>query len=79
MGGGGDGVLSNGQNPRFWNLNFVVPIDVFGVILFILLTVYIYSRGEVCTMAPLHMHSGMKDHSMYEYSLLALATLTKVD
>lgn len=36
------------------------------------------SRGEVCSLAPLHLHSGMKDHSMNEYSLLALATLTKV-
>ena len=36
------------------------------------------SRGEVCTMAPLHMHEGMKDHPLYEQSLLALATLTKV-
>lgn len=29
-------------------------------------------------MAPLHMHEGMKDHNLYDYSLLALATLTKV-
>ncbi|KAJ7388710.1 Vacuolar protein sorting-associated protein 8 [Desmophyllum pertusum] len=36
------------------------------------------SRGEVCTMAPLHMHEGMKEHPLYEQSLLALATLTKV-
>ena len=36
------------------------------------------SRGEVCTMAPLHMHEGMKDHPLYEQSFLALATLTKV-
>ena len=36
------------------------------------------SRGEVCTMAPLHLHEGMKDHPLYEQSLLALATLTKV-
>ncbi|EDO31039.1 predicted protein, partial [Nematostella vectensis] len=36
------------------------------------------SRGEVCTLAPLHMHQGMKDHPMYEFSMLALATLTKV-
>ncbi|XP_044183572.1 vacuolar protein sorting-associated protein 8 homolog isoform X3 [Acropora millepora] len=35
-------------------------------------------RGEVCTMAPLHLHEGMKDHPLYEQSLLALATLTKV-
>ncbi|KAK2552517.1 Vacuolar protein sorting-associated protein 8-like protein [Acropora cervicornis] len=34
-------------------------------------------RGEVCTMAPLHLHEGMKDHPLYEQSLLALATLTK--
>ena len=38
----------------------------------------LYSRGEVCTMAPLHMHDGMKEHPLYEQSLLALATLTKV-
>ena len=37
-----------------------------------------YSRGEVCTMAPLHLHEGMKEHPLYEQSLLALATLTKV-
>lgn len=36
------------------------------------------SRGEVCTMAPLHLHDAMKDHPLYEQSLLALATLTKV-
>ena len=36
------------------------------------------SRGEVCTMAPLHLHEGMKEHPLYEQSLLALATLTKV-
>ncbi|PFX22478.1 Vacuolar protein sorting-associated protein 8-like [Stylophora pistillata] len=36
------------------------------------------SRGEVCTMAPLHLHKGMKEHPLYEQSLLALATLTKV-
>ncbi|CAH3128652.1 unnamed protein product [Porites lobata] len=36
------------------------------------------SRGEVCTMAPLHMHEGMKDHPLYEQSFLALATLAKV-
>ncbi|KAL9958184.1 hypothetical protein ACROYT_G035162, partial [Oculina patagonica] len=36
------------------------------------------SRGEVCTMAPLHMHDGMKEHPLYGQSLLALATLTKV-
>ena len=29
-------------------------------------------------MAPLHMHDGMKEHPLYEQSLLALATLTKV-
>jgi len=40
--------------------------------------VSLYSRGEVCTMAPLHMHDGMKEHPLYEQSLLALATLTKV-
>lgn len=38
----------------------------------------LYSRGEVCTMAPLHLHDGMKEHPLYEQSLLALATLTKV-
>ena len=37
-----------------------------------------YSRGEVCMMAPLHLHEGMKEHPLYEQSLLALATLTKV-
>lgn len=39
---------------------------------------FLQSRGEVCTMAPLHLHDGMKDHPLYEQSLLALATLTKV-
>ncbi|RMX42196.1 hypothetical protein pdam_00017314 [Pocillopora damicornis] len=37
-----------------------------------------FNRGEVCMMAPLHLHEGMKEHPLYEQSLLALATLTKV-
>ena len=30
-------------------------------------------------MAPLHMHGGMKEHPLFDYSMLALATLTKVE
>ena len=44
----------------------------------VFLLVLFLSRGEVCTMAPLHMHEGMKDHPLYEQSFLALATLAKV-
>ena len=36
------------------------------------------SKGEVCAMEPLHLHSGMKDSPLYDTSLLAMATLTKL-
>ena len=36
------------------------------------------SKGEVCAMAPLHLHPGMKHTQLAEYSLLAMASLTKV-
>ena len=49
-----------------------------GSILIVFFADFFLSRGEVCTMAPLHMHEGMKDHPLYEQSFLALATLTKV-
>ena len=36
------------------------------------------SKGEVCTMAPLHLHAGMKQSQLHDSSLLAMASLTKV-
>ncbi|XP_077997967.1 vacuolar protein sorting-associated protein 8 homolog isoform X1 [Glandiceps talaboti] len=36
------------------------------------------SRGEVCTIEPLHMNNSVKDHPLQDVSLLAMATLSKV-
>ncbi|XP_070570211.1 vacuolar protein sorting-associated protein 8 homolog isoform X2 [Ptychodera flava] len=36
------------------------------------------SRGEVCTIEPLHMNATVKDHPLQDVSLLAMATLSKV-
>nr|XP_006819234.1 PREDICTED: vacuolar protein sorting-associated protein 8 homolog [Saccoglossus kowalevskii] len=36
------------------------------------------SRGEVCTIEPLHMNASVKDHPLQDVSLLAMATLSKV-
>ena len=36
------------------------------------------SKGEVCTMAPLHLHEDMKHSQLHDTSLLAMASLTKV-
>ena len=36
------------------------------------------SKGEVCTMAPLHLHEDMKHSQLNDTSLLAMASLTKV-
>ena len=36
------------------------------------------SKGEVCVMAPLHLHEGMKQSQLHDASLLAMASLTKV-
>eukprot|EP00794_Sanderia_malayensis_P015740 gene15740-17326_t len=36
------------------------------------------SKGEVCVMAPLHLHPDMKHSQLSDSSLLALASLTKV-
>lgn len=36
------------------------------------------SKGEVCTMVPLHMSPNLKDSPMYACSLLAMSSLTKL-
>ncbi|KAL5005898.1 hypothetical protein ScPMuIL_017056 [Solemya velum] len=36
------------------------------------------SRGEVCSIEPLHMNYTIKDHPMQDVMLLAMATLSKV-
>ena len=36
------------------------------------------SKGEVCTMVPLHISPNLKDSPLYESSLLAMASLTKL-
>ncbi|XP_065068088.1 vacuolar protein sorting-associated protein 8 homolog isoform X2 [Rhopilema esculentum] len=36
------------------------------------------SKGEVCIMAPLHLHIGMRDSQLHDSSILAMASLTKV-
>ncbi|KAM8934115.1 vacuolar protein sorting-associated protein 8 homolog [Pelodytes ibericus] len=36
------------------------------------------SKGEVCCIEPLHMKSEMRDHPITQYSLLAMASLTKI-
>ena len=36
------------------------------------------SKGEVCVMAPLHLHEDMKQSQLNDSSLLAMASLTKV-
>ncbi|KAL3853951.1 hypothetical protein ACJMK2_013245 [Sinanodonta woodiana] len=36
------------------------------------------SRGEVCTIEPLHMNYTIKDHPMQDVSVLAMASLSKV-
>ncbi|PVD38848.1 hypothetical protein C0Q70_01472 [Pomacea canaliculata] len=36
------------------------------------------SRGEVCTIEPLHMNYTIKDHPMQDVMLLAMASLSKV-
>ncbi|XP_066928995.1 vacuolar protein sorting-associated protein 8 homolog [Clytia hemisphaerica] len=36
------------------------------------------SKGEVCTMVPLHISPNLKDSPLYGSSLLAMASLTKV-
>ncbi|XP_033629373.1 vacuolar protein sorting-associated protein 8 homolog [Asterias rubens] len=36
------------------------------------------SRGEMATIAPLHVHSTIKEHPMKEMAILAMATLSKV-
>ena len=36
------------------------------------------SKGEVCTMVPLHLHEGMKHSQLNDASLIAMASLTKV-
>ena len=36
------------------------------------------SRGEVCVLAPAHFPESLRDDPLSERSLLALATLTKV-
>lgn len=36
------------------------------------------SKGEVCCVEPLHAGLELKDHPISQYSLLAMASLTKV-
>ncbi|KAJ8352337.1 hypothetical protein SKAU_G00238130 [Synaphobranchus kaupii] len=36
------------------------------------------SKGEVCCVEPLHSSSELKDHPITQYSLLAMASLTKI-
>jgi len=36
------------------------------------------SKGEVCCVEPLHAGADLKDHPITQYSLLAMASLTKV-
>lgn len=36
------------------------------------------SKGEVCCVEPLHAGPELKDHPITQYSLLAMASLTKV-
>lgn len=36
------------------------------------------SKGEVCCIEPLHAGPELKDHPVTQYSLLAMASLTKV-
>ena len=37
-----------------------------------------FSRGEVCTIEPLHMNYTIKDHPMQDVMVLAMASLSKV-
>lgn len=37
-----------------------------------------YSRGEVCTLEPLHINRNIADHPLRDRHLLAMGTLTKV-
>lgn len=36
------------------------------------------SKGEVCCIEPLHAKVDLRDHPITQYSLLAMASLTKV-
>lgn len=36
------------------------------------------SKGEVCCIEPLHSKPELKDHPITQFSLLAMASLTKV-
>lgn len=36
------------------------------------------SKGEVCSIEPLHAPQDFRDHPITHYSLLAMASLTKV-
>lgn len=36
------------------------------------------SKGEVCCIEPLHAKTELRDHPITQYSLLAMASLTKV-
>lgn len=36
------------------------------------------SKGEVCCIEPLHSKPDLKDHPITQFSLLAMASLTKV-
>lgn len=36
------------------------------------------SKGEVCCIEPLHTKAELRDHSIAQYSLLAMASLTKI-
>lgn len=37
------------------------------------------SKGEVCSIEPLQAPADLRDHPITHYSLLAMASLTKVD
>lgn len=43
-----------------------------------LMSVFFFSRGEVCVVEPLHMNLTIKDHPMQDVMVVAMATLSKV-
>lgn len=60
-------------------MHFVITWTVYATVVFIqLFTCILCSRGEVCTIEPLHMNYTIKDHPMQEVMVLAMASFSKV-
>lgn len=75
-------VLNTGPDSRLDCVDLLVPVSVsrrvMGMRSCDSRCLFSGSKGEVCSIEPLHAPADFRDHPITHYSLLAMASLTKV-